>query len=74
MKLKLPLMTKLYSISIVCFLVSILILVLSLNSTEAITIHEKLRKAKQQKLNNDTAPSNISVNRAGKIFIYPNKK
>lgn len=70
MKLKLTLITRLYSISLVCFLVSMLILVLSFNSTEVITIHEKLRKTMHHKLNKDTVPNNTSINREGKIFIY----
>lgn len=67
MKVKLSLITKLYGISAICFLVSMITLVLSFKSTEAISIQEKLKKAKLQYQESN----NVSVNHGGKIFIYP---
>lgn len=65
-------LAKLYSISAVCFITSLILLVFSINSTDAIGLQDEIRRAEVKRLASDTLKDKnfIKVQFKGKEYIY----
>lgn len=70
MKAKISLTLKLYSLSAICFLFSLITLVFNINSSEAINMQAQLKKARLQEMANSGDSGCVVIKQFGKEYLY----